>query len=87
LATSTRAGATGTLPGVELGIRVQLRDVLTLDDLEACSAEATVTGLHRRRRHHIAHRVEAVLLPPPGAPVTPVLGPRHADADRAQVAA
>ena len=57
-----------------LGVRVHLRDSRTLDDLCDVTAPPPVeAGDLVGPRPRAVYRVEAVLVPPPGAPVTPVL--------------
>jgi hypothetical protein len=73
LATSTGAAAIGTLPGMdELGVRVHLRDVRTFDLCDVTAPEPVEAGDLVASAEHV-YRVEVVLLPPPGAPVVPVL--------------
>jgi hypothetical protein len=57
----------------ELGIRVHLRDVRTLDDICDVTAPAPVGPGDVVASAEQIYRVEVVLVPPRGAPVTPIL--------------
>jgi hypothetical protein len=57
----------------QLGTRVHLRDVRTLDDLCEVTAPAPVESGDLVASAEHVYRVEVVLVPPPDAPVTPVL--------------
>jgi hypothetical protein len=74
--TSTGATGGGHDSGVELGTRLHVRDVDTFDDLCDVTAPGPVEpGDVVATAEHV-YRVEVVLEPPPGAPVTPVLARR-----------
>jgi hypothetical protein len=59
--------------GMELGLRVHLRDVRMLDDLCDVTAPAPVEAGDLVASAEHVFRIEVVLMPPPGAPVVPVL--------------
>ena len=58
---------------LEFGIRVHLRDVAPLDDLCDVTAPAPVEPGDVVASAEAVYRVEVVLIPPPGAPLVPVL--------------
>ena len=61
---------------LELGTRVHLRDVRRLDDLCDVTAPLPIKPGDVVASAEAVYRVEAVLLPPPGAPNVPVLARR-----------
>lgn len=60
----------------ELGIRVHLRDVETLDDVGDLTAPGPVEPGDLVADAEAVYAVEAVLIPPPGASVIAVLAQR-----------